>query len=179
MLNFARSKTVNSQPENILHNQSPFKSNFFANLLRDGYHLRVQVTGKSMMPFIKSGSFVTLSRTPVANLCIGDIVLCQCNDGSLMLHRLIRKKGDMLLTKGDALFALDAPFHLSAYKGRAIRVELTDPHVICSQDMDKLFMRFHNFLIAKYFYFKLALINIYRRLRLLKTRLASPPLRFF
>ena len=96
MHNFYLNTAADFQPEKILRNHSQLKLNFFPSLLEDGYHVRVQVTGKSMMPFIKSGSFVTLYRTPVSKLCIGDIILCQCDDGSLKLHRLIRKKGDML-----------------------------------------------------------------------------------
>jgi hypothetical protein len=180
MHDFPMNVAADFQPEKTLRNHLLLKFNLFSSLLEDGYHLRLKVTGNSMMPFIKTGSLVTLSRTLVSNLCVGDIILCQCDDGALKLHRLIRKKGDMLLTKGDALFAPDAPFRSAAYRGRAICVEGPGSHGIDSQDLDKLFMRGRNYLIARYFYFKFVLIRLYRRLKSLKTSLPpSPPLGFF
>ncbi|MCD6586440.1 MAG: S24/S26 family peptidase [Desulfobacteraceae bacterium] len=123
---------------------------FFSELLAEGYDLRLQVTGASMSPFIKSGSYVTLFKIPVSKLRIGDIIFCCCDDGAFKLHRLIKISDNKLVTKGDALHAFDFPFDKNDYKGKVIGIE---PFCFCGMDfhnMDPGFVRWLNFLIAKY-----------------------------
>ena len=122
----------------------------FSELLEDGYDLRLQVTGASMSPFIKSGSYVTLFKIPVSKLRIGDIIFCCCDDGVFKLHRLIKISDNKLVTKGDALHAFDLPFDENDYKGKVIGIE---QFRFCGMDfhnMDPGFVRWLNFLIAKY-----------------------------
>ena len=110
-------------PSKLYNGQNGIEStlqnlNFFSNLLEDGYDLRLKVTGRSMSPFLRTGTFVTLSKEPLSKLCIGDIIFCQCNDGSFKLHRLIQAKDDLLITRGDALVSIDVPFRKKDYVDR-------------------------------------------------------------
>jgi len=122
----------------------------FPELLEEGYKLRLKVTGVSMAPFIKSGSYVTLFKIPVLKLRIGDIIFCQCDDGSFKLHRLIRMKNDLLLTKGDALRAFDPLVDKSGYKGKVVHIENFHFCGMAFQNMNNGSIRLLNFLIAKY-----------------------------
>ncbi len=138
------------------HPLQPMK--LFSELLEDGYELRLQVTGASMLPFLEAGSYVTLCRIPVSKLRIGDIIFFQCDDGSFKLHRLIRVKNKKFITKGDALRAFDPLFSKDDYKGKVIRIEHFRFCGMTFQNMDLGSIRLLNFLIAKYQQIKTYLI---------------------
>jgi len=149
-------KILNSSVQNL---------KFFSELLDEGYDLRLQVTGRSMSPFLETGSFVTLSKAPVSKLRIGDIIFCQCNDGSFKLHRLIRIDRDMLITKGDALVSSDVPFKKTDYKGKVGRVEHPFANGVIHRNMDNQSARIVNYFIARYHQLKLYFICMYVRLK--------------
>lgn len=138
---------------------------FFSELLKDGYDLRLKVTGRSMSPFLESGSYVILSKIPVSRLKVGDIIFCQCDDGSFKLHRLIQVDGDMLITKGDALVACDVPFRKTAYKGKVVRIEHHLENGVIRRNMENQSARVVNYLIARYHHLKIYFIRIYIRLK--------------
>ena len=146
----------------------------FSELLESGYKLRLQVTGASMSPFLKTGSYVTLFKIPVSKLRIGDIVFCQCDDGSFKLHRLIRVKNQKLITKGDALHAFDPPFEKADYRGKVTRIEHYRWCGVTFQNMDTGSVRLINFLIAKYQQIKSYLIFRYIGLRSNPAKTLSP-----
>lgn len=60
-------------------------------MLADGLKLRIQVTGKSMSPFLRGEDVVTLKKIQVGDCDVGDLVLCKNDRGLLMLHRVIKK----------------------------------------------------------------------------------------
>jgi len=137
----------------------------FSELLDDGYDLRLKVTGRSMSPFLKTGSVVILSQVPVSKLCIGDIIFCQCNDSSYKLHRLIHRDGDRLITKGDALVSSDVPFKKTDYKGKVGRVEHPFANGVIHRNMNNQSVRIINYLIARYHQFKIYFTCMYIRLK--------------
>ena len=138
-------------------------------MLADGYHLRLRVTGNSMSPFLKTGSYVTLSRVPLSELQVGDIIFCRCDDGSFKLHRLIMIQNKILITKGDALDFPDKPFEKKDYQGKVIRIERRRPHAVISRNMELRSIRTANYLIATCSRLKLHLI---RKFFALKSKLA-------
>ncbi|RJP84280.1 MAG: hypothetical protein C4518_20515 [Desulfobacteraceae bacterium] len=138
---------------------------FFSTMLADGYQLRLRVTGVSMSPFLETGSYVTLSKIPLPELKIGDIIFCRCDDGSFKLHRLISIENDRLITKGDALGLPDKPFEKDAYQGKVIRIEYLRSHAVIIRNMELWSVRAINYLIALYFRFKLYLISQYFRFK--------------
>ena len=102
-----------------------------AETLGRGLRLRVQVTGKSMAPFLKGGRVVTLKRVPSDALRCGDIVLFATDEGRLLLHRLVRihrSSGGrtMVQTQGDALCVADAPVDAERVLGRVVQIERSD-----------------------------------------------------
>lgn len=124
------------------------KMTLFAAMLKDGYQIRLQVTGSSMSPFLNEGSYVTLTRTPLPGLKIGDIIFCNTDDGEFKLHRLLAHKRDRLIIKGDSLICPDAPIKETAYHGKVIRIEQRRAKAVHVRNMELRSARVINFLIA-------------------------------
>ena len=137
------------------------KMAFFSSMLEKGYHVRLRVTGNSMSPFLETGNYVVLSRIPLAELKIGDIIFCSCDDGSYKLHRLIAIKSELLITKGDALGLPDEPFQISNYQGKVIRIEQHRSQSIIIRNMELRSVQTANYLIAVFHRLKLHLICKY------------------
>lgn len=78
-------------------------------LLSDGVPVRLVVLGTSMHPTIRSGETVTIAPLATGAPKPGTIVLHRAA-GQLVAHRVERRLADgRLLTRGDALVALDPP----------------------------------------------------------------------
>lgn len=58
------------------------------------------------MPFLWDGDVAVVAPTEESEIRVGD-VLCYETSGSIVLHRLIERGEDRLLTKGDALAYCD------------------------------------------------------------------------
>ncbi len=74
--------------------------------------------GDSMRPLLLSGESVTLKR--FSKYKKGDVVLFKKDDGSFVLHRIIKIKKDTVFTQGDALISDDQPFNKNKIIGKAI-----------------------------------------------------------
>ena len=86
--------------------------------------LRVQVSGKSMHPFIQSGDTLLIEAARAKNLNLGDIALVYFTSGKFLIHRVIRKNNPgTLLTNGDSLRQPDEPVTDEQVFGRVIQVE--------------------------------------------------------
>ncbi len=78
--------------------------------LKTSGRARLTVTGNSMRPFIYSGETIELLIAAVDELKKGDVVLVEDSDGDYFLHRIIRKKGGVIYTRGDANLKEEGPF---------------------------------------------------------------------
>jgi hypothetical protein len=146
------------QDENSCVKPSIKNMSLFSSMLQDGYKLRLQVTGTSMLPFLKTGSYVTLFRAPLPELKIGDIIYCCGDDEECKLHRLISTKNDRLITKGDALGFPDQPFQKKHYLGKVILIEQEHANATVSRNMELRSAQRANYLIAVFHRVKLHLI---------------------
>lgn len=81
--------------------------------------MRLRPLGCSMVPFLRHGDIVTIVAAPGR---IGDIVLTKPGPDQV-LHRLVARCGDRLVTKGDALHYLDPPIDRHQILGRACTKE--------------------------------------------------------
>lgn len=71
--------------------------------LNSGSPFILTVTGCSMRPTLKSqGDKVELVSTDIRPVKKGEIVFFQRENGDCILHRVIKKKGDLLTINGDA-----------------------------------------------------------------------------
>ena len=102
----------------------------YEDILRSGISLRLQVTGRSMSPFLVGGEILTIKKVPGSSLHIGDLIYFKIRDGFPLLHRIVKKqsRGDMFLfqTKGDAVSTPDEPVRERDILGKVCRIERTN-----------------------------------------------------
>jgi signal peptidase I len=102
-----------------------------------------RVLGASMFPWIRTGDLVFVRACSLEQAARGDVILFE-RDARLFVHRVIRRgatrfgdgaaghvatSGNLLVTKGDALDATDAPVTRAEFLGRVIRVHRGNRHV--------------------------------------------------
>lgn len=67
--------------------------------------LKLKVKGCSMYPVVKEEDVVVVKRSDFYE--VGDILVFTYNTDELLIHRLLRKKEDLFLCKGDNSFRLE------------------------------------------------------------------------
>lgn len=77
--------------------------------------------GTSMSPFIRDGATVII-RPATGSLRVGDVVLSKTTEGRLLLHRVIRKQHDGVITRGDASLLDDGIVPRKNILGKIIHV---------------------------------------------------------
>ena len=87
-------------------------------MLYSGGKVTFTTNGASMQPILKSGDSVTLIKANEYKK--GDVVLFRKEDGKFILHRIIRIRGNEVLTQGDSLSSIDEPIDKSKILGKAI-----------------------------------------------------------
>jgi len=94
------------------------------NLIKDGFEVRVRVTGRSMYPYLRGGEVVTIRPARVEPFGFGDLILARGPGGTLVLHRVIgRTVEGAWLTKGDGLRAPDAPVRPADVLGVVVLIQ--------------------------------------------------------
>ncbi|MFC1948011.1 S24/S26 family peptidase [Chloroflexota bacterium] len=73
-------------------------------VLNKGASFRFCARGWSMMPFIRNGDVITISPVLQGPPRLGDVVAyVRFNAGSLVVHRIIARRGSTLVIKGDGV----------------------------------------------------------------------------
>jgi signal peptidase I len=135
----------------------------FEDILNSGASLRVQVTGRSMTPYLRGGEVLTIRKWPCRSLGRGDLVLCRNRYDRPVLHRIIRTKiasdGTIgVVTKGDALRSFDEEIDGDKVLGKVCLIERTGPGgEIRFIDMHSTYRRGVNLLIATLGLYKMRL----------------------
>jgi Peptidase S24-like len=91
-------------------------------LIAGGYGLRFQAVGRSMLPTILDGEIVHVKPVASAMLRIGDIVLLRTGE-QFKAHRIIRKRGQCFITRGDSGVDTDGEIRCDQILGRVIAKE--------------------------------------------------------
>lgn len=95
-----------------------------SSLLREGWRIRLRVSGWSMKPTIPPGSLVRVEpNRPEAVPPFGTVILLELPEKRLLAHRLIDVRDGRLITKGDACKTEDPPHPMSSLIGRIVAVE--------------------------------------------------------
>lgn len=90
-------------------------------VLREGLQLSFRARGRSMAPFICDNEIVII-EPPARTLRIGDVILFECKGQQLTLHRIVKKRVDGYVTRGDAACHHDGTVPHSAVLGRAVHI---------------------------------------------------------
>jgi signal peptidase I len=83
--------------------------------------VRLSVAGCSMLPSLRPGDVVQISRCNVEDLRPGEIVQIIL-EGRLVTHRLVGRDGDLFVTQGDAVAQPDPPVSAAQIIGRVTSV---------------------------------------------------------
>ena len=93
-------------------------------VVKRGKKFRFETKGFSMQPFIRNGDVLTLAPLSGREIRIGDIVACEEPvSGKLIVHRVVRKRGNGYLIKGDNSLKEDGCVQRDSIFGRVVRVE--------------------------------------------------------
>ena len=81
--------------------------------------LRLRADGTSMLPALRPGDVLDFETCTHAQAQPGEVVLFR-RDGRLVIHRVLARNADGLLTQGDALAQPDAPVAAADVLGRLV-----------------------------------------------------------
>ena len=93
-----------------------------AEVVRSFGALRLRVTGSSMLPAIRPGDVLWISRCGLAEADLGDIVL-YTRHRRLFVHRIVARSGAHLVTQGDAITDPDPPVNGAELLGKVVRIQ--------------------------------------------------------
>lgn len=96
-----------------------------SDLISAGYGLRFQAVGRSMLPTIQDGEIVHVKPVAANMLRIGDIVLLRAGE-QFKAHRIIRKRGQCFITRGDSGVDNDGEIRCDQILGRVIAKEVVN-----------------------------------------------------
>jgi len=91
-------------------------------VLGRGKTFKFKAKGGSMSPFIRNGDVVEV--VPVkGKINFGDIILYHSSCGSPVIHRVIQRNKESIITKGDSVPSSDQPIFSKQVLGRVVAVE--------------------------------------------------------
>jgi signal peptidase I len=107
-------------------------------VLEKGSRFRFRAAGFSMAPFVRDGDIITVSplRSRVPRL--GDLVaFTSPGKDRLLVHRVVARKNDALLVKGDNLVCPDGLVPLNRLLGRVSRIERNGKRILLGLGPEK------------------------------------------
>jgi signal peptidase I len=121
----------------------PMLSDLLGAVLEKGVPFRFRANGFSMSPFIKDGDVVTVSPLFGAMPQIGDVVAFNPSETKkLVIHRVVRKKGDSCTLRGDNALEPDGVVPLANILGRVTRVDRNGKRIILGLGPERWFIAF-------------------------------------
>jgi signal peptidase I len=112
-------------------------------VLSRGRALRFRAKGESMSPLIRNGDVVQL--VPVkGKISLGDVVFYRSSYGNTIVHRVVQRRREIVITKGDSSPTPDQPVLSKQVLGRVVSVEKNGWRIRLDSPMGRLL----NILIA-------------------------------
>lgn len=127
--------------------------------LDNGKRIRITVTGNSMYPFLRdSKDSVLLTKTDYKDVKRGDILLVLQDDGTYIMHRLVKKKSDYFYINGDASNYREGPMYPEQIIAKVRSIFRGEYEIECNRPMWKgmslgwfLVLPFRRIIIRGYF----------------------------
>ncbi|MBN1510513.1 MAG: S24/S26 family peptidase [Phycisphaerae bacterium] len=79
--------------------------------------------GASMQPFVRDGDTLTVEPVTTAAPRPGDIVFLKSATGNILVHRVVRRAADRVITRGDGSLLTDEPVPMSQVIGRVVVIQ--------------------------------------------------------
>ena len=112
-------------------------------VLSKGSLFRFQAKGFSMSPFIKDSDVVTVSPFLDATPQLGDVVAFNLlGTKKLVIHRVVSKKGNSCMIRGDNSFEADGLVPRAGILGRVARVERNGKRIILGLGPERCLIAF-------------------------------------
>ncbi len=106
-------------------------------VLGRGRALKFRAKGGSMSPFIRNGDVVQL--VPVkGKINLGDVVFYRSSYGNTIVHRVVRRRREIVITKGDSSPSPDQPVLSKQVLGRVVAVEKNGWRIRLDSPMGRL-----------------------------------------
>jgi signal peptidase I len=131
-LNFRKGRPIPSTTEDSgLSLSGAALTDLLQAVVSRGSLFTLQAKGFSMSPFIRDGDVVTLSPLHETSPGIGDVVaFIHPAIKRIFIHRVIRKKGDSYIIKGDNSLEGDGPILVNKILGLVTRVDRGDKRIL-------------------------------------------------
>lgn len=108
-------------------------------ILEQGGHAWITVTGMSMYPFLREDKdSVELSKASFSSIKKGDIVLIKRLDGVFVLHRVCRKEKDCFYMVGDAQQWIEGPLAPEQIQAKVTRIKKNGRVIDCKNPILRL-----------------------------------------
>lgn len=112
-------------------------------LLHKGVPARFQAKGFSMSPFIKNSDIVTISPLQGERPGLGEIIaFVHPETKGLCIHRIVRKKNDLYVTKGDNRSETDESVAIESILGFVTGVERDGKQVFLGLGPERFLIAF-------------------------------------
>jgi len=110
---------------------------------KKGSSFRVQALGFSMDPFIRNKNHITISPLPSGYPRVGDIVaFIQPGTGKLVVHRVIERKENHYLIKGDNVATPDGLIPKTNVLGYVTKVDKDGKLIFFGLGFERVFIAF-------------------------------------
>ena len=107
-------------------------------VLGRGRILRFKAKGGSMSPFIRNGDVVEVVPAK-GKINLGDIILYRSSYGNPVVHRVIQRNKESIITKGDSVPSSDHSVLFKHVLGRVVSVEKNGWCIRLDRPMVRLF----------------------------------------
>ena len=106
-------------------------------VLGRGRALRFKAKGGSMSPFIRNGNVVEVVSVK-GKVNFGDIILYHSSYGNSIIHRVIQRNKESIITKGDSVPSSDQPIFSKQVLGRVVSIEKNGWRIRLDKPVGKL-----------------------------------------
>jgi signal peptidase I len=84
-----------------------------------------------MYPTLKTGDKITVEPVDAEKIQVGQIVVFKSESGEMIVHRVVKRNGFVLVTAGDSLRRFDSPVHIFDVIGTVAGLEVIQPLSKC------------------------------------------------
>ena len=139
-------------------------SPFICEILKNGGSARITVTGNSMWPMLKDGADSVLIEPITREVKKWELPLYQRDDGSLILHRVMKKKKGAYVMCGDNQVIVEWPVRSDQIIGIAVEFTRKGKTTRCSNLLYRTYAAIWSIMRP----YRLFMLKLYRKIIITK-----------
>jgi signal peptidase I len=86
------------------------------------------VASSSMFPVLKTGDKITVETVEADDINVGQVIVFKSISGKMIVHRIVKKNGFVIVTAGDSNRKYDEPVHIFDVIGKVKEAAKEKPH---------------------------------------------------